>query len=81
MKAGIALLDHVNCQVEGSPFPLQMDTSGHPILPSKGDFFRRGEWNYIVDGVYWDYNDEEPSVVVVATEIYGQRAIHMMRPK
>ena len=73
MKAGIALLDHQNYQVEGGPFPLMQDTSGNPILPSKGDYFRMGEWNYVVDGIYWDYNDEEKSVVVVATEIPGQR--------
>jgi hypothetical protein len=77
MKAGIALLDHLNCEVEGGPFPLLQDTSGHPIIPSKGDFFRKGEWNYIVDGIYWDY--DEQSVVVVATEIYGQRPTQ--RPK
>lgn len=78
MKAGLALLDHQNCTVEGSPFPLLQDQSGHPILPSTGDYFRKGAWNYRVEGIYWDY--ENRSVTVVATEIYGQRAEHVRRP-
>jgi hypothetical protein len=67
----LALLDYRNCSVEGSPFPLLCDTSGNPILPATGDFYRKGLWNYKVDGVYWDYDEQK--VVVVATEIYGQR--------